>query len=237
MAEWTIERIEALRSEMAYIDIGKGPVVPFQHGNPTPPHLWRQILIRSFALSLIFCSATVRADQNPAPTQHAQSAIAANPEWPKADPADVATVEDILRAFYSAISTPAGGKLDQTRLRSLFVPGGRIAASVPPNSSRVADVRFLSPEEYAAISDAHTVTSGFFDSNPANQIERFGEMAHVYSTFESRSSLDDPKPMARGIKSFELLKSANRWYIVGVYWDWERPNFPIPERYLHSSDR
>ena len=177
--------------------------------------------------------------QNPPATtqQHAQAALASHPEWPKANPADVATVEDILRAFYAAISTPAGGKLDQTRLRSLFVPGGRIAASVPPNSSRTADVRFLSPEEYAAISDAQTVTSGFFDRNSANQIERFGEMAHVYSTFESRINLDDPKPIRRGIKSFELLKSANRWYIVGIYWDWERPDLPIPERYLQDSDR
>lgn len=101
--------------------------------------------------------------------------------------------------FYSAISTPAGGKLDQDRLRSLVVREGRIVSSIPPNSSRAADVRFLSPEEHAAISDAHTVASGFFDRNPANQVERFGAMAHVYSTFESRSHLEDPKPMARGI--------------------------------------
>lgn len=108
---------------------------------------------------------------------------------------------------------------------------------MPLNSVRAADVRFLSPEEYVAISDAHTVTSGFVDSNPANQIERFGVMAHVYSTFESRSDPKDPKPMARGIKSFELLNSANRWYIVQVYWDWERPDNPFPKPYLHDSLR
>jgi hypothetical protein len=60
-------------------------------------------------------------------------------------------------------------------------------------------------------------------------------MAHVYSAFESRSHLQDAQPMARGLKSFELLKSANRWYIVEVYWDWERPDNSMPERYLHDS--
>ena len=110
-------------------------------------------------------------------------------------------------------------------------------SSIPPNSSRAADVRFLSPEEHAAISDAHTVASGFFDRNPANQVERFGAMAHVYSTFESRSHLEDSKPMARGIKSFELLNSANRWYILEVYWDWERPDNPSPDRFLHNNSR
>lgn len=43
--------------------------------------------------------------------------------------------------------------------------------------------------------------------------------------------------MARGIKSFELLNSANRWYIVQMYWDSERPGNPIPDRYLHDSPR
>jgi hypothetical protein len=205
----------------------------------TQPVSSLEVVIRPFALSLVFCSATFMSAQNtPAtPQRHAQSALASHPEWPKANPADVTTVEDIVRAFYSAISTPAGGKLDQNRLRSLFVPGGRIVSSVPANPSRAADVRFLLPEEYAVISDAQTVTSGFFDRNPANEIERFGEMAHVYSTFESRSHLDDQKPMARGIKSFELLNSANRWYIIEVYWDWERPDNPIPDRYLHNRAR
>lgn len=35
--------------------------------------------------------------------------------------------------------------------------------------------------------------------------------------------------MARGIKSFELLHSANRWYIVQMYWDSERPDNMIPK--------
>ena len=47
--------------------------------------------------------------------------------------------------------------------------------------------------------------------------------------------MDDPKPMVRGLKSFELLNSGNRWYIVEVYYDRERPDNPIPNRYLHNS--
>jgi hypothetical protein len=75
-------------------------------------------------------------------------------------------------------------------------------------------VVFLTPEEYAAISDSQTVSRGFFDRNLANQTERFGIMAHVYSTYELRFDRNSAKPVARGIKSFELLNSDNRWYIV-----------------------
>jgi hypothetical protein len=156
-------------------------------------------------------------------------------DWPKANQTDVATIESTVRAFYDAISTPAGGKLDRNRLRSLFLPSGRIVVGRPASSSGAADVRILSPEEYAAISDSQTVSNGFFDRNLANQIERFGVMAHVFSTYESRFERDSPKPVARGIKSFELLNSANRWYIVEVYFDSERPDNPIPDRYLHDN--
>jgi hypothetical protein len=77
-----------------------------------------------------------------------------------------------------------------------------MASSVPPNSSRATEIRLPFPEKYAAISDAQTVTSGFFDSNQANQIDKLGVMAHVYSTFESRAGLKGPNPTAHGIKSF-----------------------------------
>ena len=196
-----------------------------------------EVVIRSFILSLVLLSASVVAAQSmSAKRQDSQPVLSSHPDWPKADPTDVAGIEDVVYAFYSAISTPAGEKLNQTRLRSLFVPDGRIAVSVPPTPSRAADVVFFSVDEYAAKYGAETST-GFFDSNPANQIEIFGGMAHVYSTFESRGHLADPKPMASGIKSFELLRSGDRWYIVEVYWDWARPDNPIPARYLHDSSK
>jgi hypothetical protein len=202
-----------------------------------------ELVIRVFALSLAFCSATLLSAQSASsipsqiPPQKPQAALSSHPDWPKANPADVATIEDTVRAFFSAISAPAGGKLDRNRLRSLFVPGGRIVLSREPRTSRPADVTFLSPDEYANLSDGYTATAGFFDRNLANQVEKFGVMAHVYSTYESRSHPEDAKPMVRGVKSIDLLNSANRWYIVEVYWDTERPDNPIPNRYMHDSVR
>ena len=146
----------------------------------------------------------------------------------------MSTIENIVKAFYSAISAPAGGKLDRDRLHSLFVPSGRIAVGLPSAGSRAANILFLSLDQYADGSDTQTAKEGFFDANPANTVERFGVMAHVYSTYESRAHAEDAKPMARGIKSFELLHRADRWYIVQVYWDSERPDNPLPERYLHD---
>ena len=104
----------------------------------------------------------------------------------------------------------------------------------PSEQGRPADVVFESLDQFADIGDAYTMTKGFFDRNVANHVQQFGVMAHVYSTYESRSLPSDLKPMARGIKSFELLNSENRWYIVQVYWDSERPDNPVPKHYLQN---
>jgi hypothetical protein len=159
----------------------------------------------------VCCLTRVCAQSQPASTpQGSRLDLNSHPDWPKANQMDVATIEGTVRAFYDAISAPGGGKLDRDRLRSLFLPVGHIVVGRPPSSSRAADVKILSSEEYAAISDSQTVSKGFFDDNIANQIERFGVMAYVYSTYESRFERDSAKPVARGIKSFELLNSDNR---------------------------
>jgi hypothetical protein len=57
-------------------------------------------------------------------------------------------------------------------------------------------------------------------------------IAHVWSTYESRHKEDDPQPFMRGINSIQLLYDDSRWWIVTVYWQHESPEDPIPEKYL-----
>jgi|HubBroStandDraft_6_1064221.scaffolds.fasta_scaffold1450618_1 hypothetical protein len=77
---------------------------------------------------LILFTRLLSAQSSPATPPRNQHSAIAHPEWPGAKPADVDTIAEIVRAFYSAISAPAGGKLDRDRLRSLFVPEGRIGS-------------------------------------------------------------------------------------------------------------
>jgi len=205
-----------------------------RHCTITIPALEHAIHLPSLFLFLALATTAARAQlPTPQPPRPAPD-ISSHPDRPVANPADVASPVAIVHAFFSAISAPSGGRLDRSRLQSLFVPDGRIAIGIEPKSSRPADVLFLTPAQYAESSDTCTATHGFLDHNLANQVDRFGVMAHVYSSYESRSNPADPKPMGRGIKSFELLNCAGRWYILQVYFDTERPNNPIPDRYLHD---
>ena len=77
--------------------------------------------------------------------------------------------------------------------------------------------------------------SGFFEKEVARRVERFGNIAHVFSTYESRRHADDPQPFARGINSIQLMNDRNRWWVVTVFWQAERPENPIPAKYLPNS--
>jgi hypothetical protein len=156
---------------------------------------------------------------------------AATPPAPRA--ADVATVDGIITALYESISGPAGQKRDWDRFRSLFIDGGRLIPSRGRRDSVTNEIlpNVMTPEGYIAGSGG-LERNGFFEKEVAQTSETFGRVTHRFSTYESRRTAQDEKPFARGINSIQLLNDGKRWWIVTVYWDAERPDNPIPEKYL-----
>ena len=67
----------------------------------------------------------------------------------------------------------------------------------------------------------------------ARRTERYGKIAHAFSTYESRRE-PEGEPFERGINSFQLLKDSERWWIVTIYWEAERADNPIPAKYLRD---
>ena len=165
----------------------------------------------------------------------ARTADAQNPPAPapavQAKPADVASPEAIIATLYDVISGAAGQKRDWNRFRSLFVPGARlIPVALRPDGSATA--RMLSPDEYATTVGPRLEEGGFFEREIAKTTESFGNIMHVFSTYESRRNLNDAQPFARGINSIQLMKDGSRWWVVSIYWDSERQGNPIPAKYL-----
>lgn len=179
------------------------------------------------ALSLaLSASAQTPAAKPAAPT----GAIATHPDWPKAAPADVKSIESTIGAVYDVISGPKGQARNWTRMRSLFVPGARLAPIRETGDH--ADVIFLDIDGYIERASKRMEAEGFFEKSVANRVEVYGNMVHVWSTYESRHAVSDPKPFARGINSFQLLKDGDRYWVVQILWDAETPTTPIPAKYL-----
>ena len=144
---------------------------------------------------------------------------------------DVASVEAIVGALYDTISGPAGQKRDWDRMRSLFLPEGRLIASATrPDGSRVH--RVMDVQGYIDRSGPSLEKSGFFEREIARRLDQFGSIAHAFSTYESRRAMADAQPFARGINSIQLLNDGKRWWIVTVLWDSEGKDSPIPAQYL-----
>lgn len=188
---------------------------------------------RPATTALISVGLFILAPAQPAFTEDNEIAKQTQSNAPASESSDETTaINKAVEDFFQAISAPAGAKLNRERLNSLFVPDGRILTAIPPKGTTPAQVRIMTPDEYADASDRFTAKNGFFDHVLHNRVEKFGLMAHVYSAYESRNDLRDEKPMVRGVKSIDLLHSDGKWLLVQVFWDTERPDSPIPQEYL-----
>ena len=147
---------------------------------------------------------------------------------PVAKPADTDSVDTVIRAVYDVISGPAGTR-DWARFRSLFAEGARL---IPIRvTAEGSSANAMTPDDYAQRAGASFEKNAFYESEAARRVEAYGNIAHVFSTYESRRAPGE-KPFARGINSFQLVKIGNAWKVMTILWDAERPETPLPEKYL-----
>ncbi len=147
---------------------------------------------------------------------------------------DVSSVDAIVRALYESVSFAPGAQPDYKRLRSLFHPEGRL---IPPKGEQDPSVPVLTMETFIKRSREYVIMTGmeargFFEREVHRTTESFGNIVHIFSTYESRHTAQDTAPVARGINSIQLVKDGGRWWVVTILWDVERPNENIPQKYL-----
>ena len=154
----------------------------------------------------------------------------------EADPADVSTLDGIMKAVYDVISGDRGKARDWDRFRSLFHKDARLIPAGKNAQTGVVGARALTPEDYIKRSEPFLLKEGFFEREIARRVETYGNITHVFSTYESRHSVTDKTPFARGINSFQLLNDGKRWWVITIYWEGETQENPLPKKYLKSQD-
>jgi hypothetical protein len=145
------------------------------------------------------------------------------------DTADVATLDGIINAYYEVVSVPAGRAADRARDESIHHPSALVAISgVDPNGNPTLRTMTLAQyhEDLGGPRD-----EGFFEWEIHRVTERFGNVAHVWSTY---ASSDEPNGAvrSRGINSIQLYFDGDRWWITSWIFDTERPGNEIPSRFL-----
>ncbi len=189
---------------------------------------WRPVAL-SLAVALSV-APRAQAQTNPpgkamTPGQPSESGSIAVPAIaPRSE--DVSTIDGIIKAYYDVICGPSGQPRQWARDRTLYIPGIHfVSMSVDKDGKPHAEV--TTHQEYVDRSDAGMVKNGFYEVEIHRVTKRFGNIAHVFSTYETRRSKESPVTR-RGVNSIELFWDGTRWWIASAIWDDERADNPLP---------
>jgi len=184
--------------------------------------------IRELAIAFIAAVTVVSITAARTPQEKSPDKSAAPSATPAANPKDVESMDAVIAALYGVISGPAGER-DWNRFRSLFLPEARMGAvRKKPDGTFIAST--FTAEGYVERAGSYFKEHAFYENELSRKTEEFGHEAHVFSTYESRNAPGE-KPFARGINSIQLFNDGKRWYVVSIFWDEERPENSLPEKY------
>ena len=158
--------------------------------------------------------------------------FAQTPAYPLAE--DVATLDGIIKAYYEVVSGPAGEPRQTERDHSLHHPDAR-AIITGKDEEGTPFIRNRTLAEYHELASAGG-NPAFYEVEIHRQTQRFGNVAHVWSTYAWRTAEDGPV-QGRGINSIQLYHDGQRWWITAWIFDSERDDNPIPPEFLPPDER
>lgn len=143
--------------------------------------------------------------------------------------------ESVVEALYDVLSGPAERERerDWDRLRALCLPGARflICHGWDEKGRHVPGLREWDVDGFIADARRAYAEDGFWEREIGGRTERFGNLAHRFSAYESRVGSESSEPVGRGINTIQLVRYDGRWWIASVVWDSETPDQPIPPEY------
>lgn len=155
-------------------------------------------------------------------------------QLPPALPADVATIDGIVHAYYDVINGPAGQPRQWRRDSTLYMPTAMFVEMSIKDGAPHATVQ--SPEEFRRMVNADFVKNGFYETELGKRVERFGNVAQVRSLYETRRTEKGPL-LGRGINYIHLYWDGTRWWIAGAVWDNERKDNPLPKGWIGTNEK
>ncbi len=144
----------------------------------------------------------------------------------------VKTIDSTIKTLYKVISGEKGEVRNWELFKYLLHKDAKL---IPSGNNRqgVVGVRYMKPDEYIETSGKWLIQNGFFENEIGRKTHQFGNIAQVFSSYESFKSAKDKEPFMRGINSIQLFNDGKRWWILNVFWQGETEEHPIPKKYLN----
>jgi len=139
-------------------------------------------------------------------------------------------IGEVITDLYACVSGPAGHRRDWARLRALFTPWARMVRTAPDEHGRPR-ATVLGVDDYGDNFEALMAGRAFFEFETHRVVERFGNIAHAFSSYEAYGDAGRTQFLKRGINSIQLFHDGDDWRVAAMIWDDERPGLALPERY------
>ena len=139
-------------------------------------------------VTLLLAVAAGLTAQTPQTTKNAAPKLDIPAVPPRPD--DVATIDGMVKAYYEVVSGPKGRPRDWARDRTLYIKDIRFVPVDVEKDGRVVP-RIVDHQTFAESSNG-LAKEGFFEYEIHRVTERYGPIAHVWSTYESKRTLDGP---------------------------------------------
>jgi hypothetical protein len=165
------------------------------------------------------------------PVQSTDSEASADQSWEEVVQGDSRTVDSIVAALYRAISGPAGVERDWDRFRALFHPQARLMRTVKHAEGEL-ELSVMDVEAFIEFATPYFRSNPFYERELFRKLDQFGQIAQVFSTFSSSSDPAGRESTGAGINSVQLWCDGERWWVLNMVWDEERPGNAIPAAYL-----
>jgi hypothetical protein len=146
---------------------------------------------------------------------------------------DLQSIDGVLATLYGAVQRPPGEGFRWDLLRAVAHPE---AVMIPSTEQQEGRFVFLSVDDFIEWADGVSDIGGpedrgFAEEEITRRVERFGDVAQVFSTYQAHL-WDDEEILARGINAITLVWNEGRWWVASIAWDEEVGAGPIPDNYL-----
>ena len=127
----------------------------------------------------------------------------------------------VIDEMYAMISGPAGPR-DWSRQANCFLPEARQVRTFIDDEGKPAMLAMMLAE-YRQNTAPFFAKNPFYEVETSRRIDLFGNIAHVWSAYEARTSPDAADVERRGINSIQLFRHPELgWRILAMVWDNQR---------------
>lgn len=146
-------------------------------------------------------------------------------------PEEAGSIDSIVSSIFAIISGEKGEEGDWELMKNIFHPKARLMTGYPDEAG-INELRVFSVEEYISTfrNDFYNMT--FYEKDVKNEIERFGDLAHVLSTYQAFTTKEMAQPVRTGVASIQLYHDGERWWVLSMYWKNGSKEDPVPSIYL-----